>query len=459
VLPAVAGRARALDELRLPPVKQVALENGLRVLVAEHHELPLVELYLIIGAGSAQDPAGKEGVAALTAGSLHRGAAGRSAEEIALAIESLGGRIDVGAGTDGTIASAEFLSKDLDAGIALLREILLEPDFARDEIRRARDEQLAGIVADLENTSRVADKCFSSFLYGDHAYGRPSEGRSATVAKLGRGDVRDYWERWYRPNNTILVLVGDVNTEAAIGLLRRAFGGWAPRPDAVPVRIPAPRPIAERRILLVDKADATQAQIRFGNIAIPRNHPDYVAAQVGNTILGGGFTSRLIEELRVKRSLTYSAWSQFAARLVGGDFRVGTFTKSPTTAETLALALDVEGAFRKGPPPAAALAKAKTYLVGQYPLKVESPDALAARLAEITFNELPRDELQTYRSRVAAVTAKEVAAAASRHMPAPDRVAVVVVGRVAEVREQLQARFGPIRTIDARECETLSARK
>jgi len=180
---------------------------------------------------------------------------------------------------------------------------------------------------------------------------------------------------------------------------------------------------------------------------------------VANTILGGGFTSQLIEELRVKRSLTYAAWSQFAARLTGGDFRVGTFTKSPTTLETLKLALDVAGAFRERSPDPAALDKAKTYLRGQFPLRIEGPDALAGRLAEIEFQGLPEDELRTYRARVAAVSAGEVAQVSAALMPPPEAVAVVVVGKAAEIRDPLTAAFGTIQTMVPADCEKLSARK
>jgi len=455
-LAAWSGGAEA-DDLRLPPVTRATFDNGLRVQVAEYHELPLVEFYLIIGAGAAQDPAGKEGLAALAAAALRRGAGRLSAETLARAIESLGGRIEATAGTEGTTVTGEFLARDFAAGLDLLRQVLLDPTFARDEIRRAREEQVAGIVAGLEETSAVADKCFASFLYGAHPYGRPVEGRRSTVARLGRGDVTDFYDRWYRPNNTILVLVGDVRAADAVVALREAFGAWRARAGALPLRPDPPSPVARRRLLLVDKPDATQTQIRLGNIAMARDNPDYTPALVANTILGGGFTSKLIEELRVKRSLTYSAWSLFAARLGGGDFRLGTFTKSPTTAETLALALAVEGDFRGGPIDPAALDKAKTYLRGQFPLKIESPDALAARLAEIEFYGLPQNELATFRSRVAAVSRAEAARVAERYMPAPETVAVVVVGKAAEIREPLTAKFGPLEVISPEACETLSA--
>lgn len=457
LLAALAVPALATADFRLPPITRATFDNGLRVLVVEYHELPLVEFHLIVGAGAAQDPPGKEGLGALTAGTLTRGTSKLSAEDLARAIETLGGRIAANPGTDGTIVTAEFLTKDFAAGLELLRQVLLEPSFAPDEVRRQRDEQGASIVAGLEDTSAVADKCFAGFLYGMHPYGRPVEGRSTTVPKLTRADVVDFYQHWYHPNDTVLVLVGDVEPGDAMDRLRQALGAWPARPDAVAVRAAPPPRLTSRRVLVVDKPDASQTQIRFGNVAIARSDPDYIPAVVANTILGGGFTSRLIEELRIKRSLTYAAWSTFAARLTGGDFRVGTFTKTPTTAETLAIALEVEGDFRSGPPTAQALLKAKTYLRGQFPLRIESPDALAARLGEAEFNNLGPDELATSRDRVAAVTARDVADVSARLMPPPEAVAVVVVGKAEDVREPLTARLGAVETIAAKDCENLSA--
>ena len=452
------ARAAAAGEFQLPPVTRVTLENGLRVVVAEQREVPLVEMQLLIGAGSAQDPKGDDGAASLTARALTRGAGDRSAVELARAIESLGGELNAGAGTDATIVTAEFLAEDFARGLGLVRDVVVAPRFEKDEVRRARDEQVATILATLEQPSAVADKCFSAFLYGAHPYGRPPDGSIATVKGLGRGDVEDFYERWYHPNNALLVLVGAVSPDEAVAAVRQALGGWKPRPDAVPPRAAPPAPLTARRVLLVDKADATQTQIRFGNVAISRSHPDYLVASVGNTILGGGFTSRLIEELRVKRSLTYSAWSMFAARLLGGDFRVGTFTKSATTVETLRLALSVAGEFRQTAPDAKALEKAKEYLTGQFPLRLESPEALAARLAELEFHGLPEDELTTYQRRVRAVSATDVAAVAARVMPSPEQVAIVVVGKAAEVKGPLEAAFGEVQTVPAAECEGLSRR-
>ena len=454
-----AGLAWAAAELVLPPITRTTLPNGLRVVVAEYHELPLLNVAVFVGAGAAQDPLGKEGVAMLTASALRRGAGDLSAEALAEAIESLGGSIGATAGTDATIVAAEFLAADLDRGLDLLRRVLRDPELARDEVRRARDEQLAALVAGLEEPSVIAERCFAPWLYGGHPYALPVDGRKESVANLGRGDVRDFYDRWYRPNNTILVLVGDVAAADAVQRIQAAFGTWEPRPDAVTERAGRPIDVAERRVLLVDKPDATQTQIRIGAIGMARNDPDLLTSQVANTILGGGFTSRLIEELRVKRSLTYGASSAFVARKVGGDFRIQTFTKTPTTVETLRLALQVMGDFRDRPIDPKLVTKAKTFLRGQYPLRVETPDAIAMRLAEIEFNALPPDDLATYRSRVAAVTSDAASQAARAHMPPPERVVITVVGKASEIKAPLEAAFGPVTVVTPPSCDNLARKK
>jgi predicted Zn-dependent peptidase len=451
----MASVALAADELRLPAVTRTTLPNGLRVVVAEYHELALFDVTVFVGAGAAQDPPGKEGVAMLTASALKRGVDGMSAEELAEKIESLGGVIGAQAGTDATVVTAEFLSRDLTAGLDLLRRVLREPELAREEVRRARDEQVANIVAELEEPGVIAERCFAPWLYARHPYSLPVDGRRDSVADLGRGDVRDFYDRWYRPNDTILVLVGDVKADDAVRRIEAAFGDWKPRPDAVATRAGAPERVSGRRVLLVDKPDATQTQIRIGNVAMARRDPDLLSSQVANTILGGGFTSRLIEELRVKRSLTYGASSAFIARRVGGDFRIQTFTKTPTTVETLRLALDVLADFRNRPPDPKQVDKAKTYMRGQFPIRLESPEAIAMRLAEIEFNDLPPDELETYRGRVAAVTPALAGEMARAHMPSPDEVAITVVGKASEIRAPLEAAFGPVTVVTPPQCDGL----
>jgi zinc protease len=449
--------ASAPAAFELPPVTRVTLENGLRLIVVEVREVPLVELYVMVGAGAAQDPPGKEGLASLTADALTRGAGALSAEDFARAVDSLGGSLGASAGIDATIVNGEFLSDDFAAGLELLRLVLREPTFAGDEIRRARDAQVAALVAALENPATVAEKCFAAFLYGDYPYGRWVDGTKAGVMNIGRGNVRGFHRRWFRPNNTIMAIAGDVDAADAVARVREAFGSWEPRADALPERAPPPVPLTRPRVLLVDEPDASQAQIRIGAIARARNDPALLTAQVANTVLGGGFSSKLVDELRVKRSLTYGASSAFVARLTGGDFRISTFSKSPTAVETAALALEVEAAFRRDPIDPQALDKAKSYLQGQFPLRLETPDALAARLAEIEFFGLPKDDLETYVGRVAAVDPETASQAARRHMPTAEQVAIVVVGPAGEIRPALEERFGPVRVVTRERCDQLVA--
>ena len=362
--------AAASPDVQLPAVTRTVLPNGMRLVVAENHELPLLSITVFVGAGTAQDPPERLGVAQLTADALLRGAGSWDAPQLARAIEDLGATMDAVAGYDATILSADFLADDLDKGIDILRAVLRDPRLEKAEVRRARDELLAQLSADLEDPSTVANQCFASLLYGDHPYGRPLQGLPSTLPEISAKDVRRFYERWYRPNNTILTLVGDVTAERAIEQLRRAFGDWPAAADAVPVRSAPPQPLTARRVLLIDKPDASQSQIRFGGIALRRSDPELLPAQVVNTILGGGFSSILIDELRVKRSLTYGASSGYSARLTGGDFRVMTFSKTETTMQALDLALAVTDRFRTATPAPTALAKAKAFVSGSFARQV-----------------------------------------------------------------------------------------
>ncbi len=329
----------------LPPIAARTLPNGLTVLVAEYHELPIVVFHLLVQGGAAFDPAGKEGVAELTADLIRQGTAHRTAEELAREIEFLGGSIGGDAGYDFSTVSGEFLRKDLDRAFELFTDVALHPAFRPDEFRRVQGLTLAGIVAARENPSSIADRCFQAFLYGRHPYGHPTEGTEASVHRLTTADARTFYDRHYGPQGSVLVVIGDGRTDDLMARAEQAFGGWRSAASP-PAALPVAARVQGRKVLLVDKPDATQAHIRVGNIAIARTDPSYVPAVVTGTILGGGFGSRLIDELRVKRSLTYGAWSYFITHRVPGDFRAATFTKVATAGEALTLTLDLLEAVR-----------------------------------------------------------------------------------------------------------------
>lgn len=331
---------------------------------------------------------------------------------------------------------------------------MLHPAFRPDELRRSQGLALAGIVAARDNPSSVAELCYARYVYGSHPYGHLSQGTEASVKRLARADVQAFYERHYVPDHAILVIIGDASAGELMAKAERAFGGWkkggaALVPPAVPARI------SGRHILLVDKPDATQTHIRVGNVAIARTDPTFVPATVASNVLGGGFGARLIDELRVKRSLTYGAWSGFAARKVPGDFRVGTFTKVGTTGEALQVALDVLDKYAAEGATADELARAKSLMTGQFPKQLETPGAVASKLAELAGYGLPRTELEQYPTRVNATSLADVKQLARRWVPTRDE-AIVIVGPAEQIAPQL-AKFGTVERTTVAGCEAANA--
>jgi predicted Zn-dependent peptidase len=256
------------------------------------------------------------------------------------------------------------------------------------------------------------------------------------------------------PEPPILVIIADASAADLMATADRAFGGWK-RSGATLAAPPAPARITGRHILLVDKPDATQTHIRVGNTAIARTDPSYVQAGVASTILGGGFGARLIDELRVKRSLTYGAWSGFAARKAPGDFRMGTFTKVDTTGQALQVTLDVLQQFATGGATAEELARSQSLLTGQFPKQLETPGAVAGKLAELAGFGLPRSDLEAYPARVNATTLADVASIAKRWISTTD-AAIVIVGPADKIQPQI-ASLGTIERTTPAGCEAPNA--
>jgi zinc protease len=434
----------------LPAVIERRLANGLTLLVVEDRTLPLVVFHLVVPGGSAFDPPGQAGAAALTADLVRKGTARRSAEDLAREIEFLGGTLAGSAGTDFSSVSGEFLSKDLAAAFDLFGDVALAPTFPEDELRRARALMLAGVVAAREDPSAIAGRCFDAYLYGAHPYGRPGSGTEDSLATLDRAAVERFYRHHYVPDGAVLVVIGAVPAVELTAVAEATFGSWRSQAGGQPL-LPLPVRVTGRRLLLVDKADATQAHIRIGNVGIARTDPDYVPAGVASTILGEGFGARLLDELRVKRSLTYSAWSGFNVHRMPGDFRAGTFSKVETTGEALRVALDVLRDFAAAGGTAAELARAQSLRTGQYPRQLETQGALAANLASLYVFGLPFGDLEAYPDRVMAVTLDDVRRIAATYVPTED-AAIVVVGPAATIEPQL-AGLGIVEHTTPQDCD------
>jgi zinc protease len=436
-----AGTARAAG-FQLPPVTRVTLDNGLTVLVMPTRRLPLVDLRLVVRAGSVDDPAGKEGLAHLTADLMTQGAAARSAKQIAEDIEFVGGDLSAGADAERMVVTCEVLKKDLATGIEIFRDVIVQPTFGTAEFQRKKDEALAEIASERDDPATVANNQLLPFAWGRHPLGHPAIGWEPTVGTLTRDDVVGFHGRMVRPERAMLAVVGDVDPQAVIASIKTAFAGWKAGAGKTVESYSAPSLPVGRRILIVSKPEVTQTQIRFVCPGVPRNHPDYYPIRVANTILGSGFTSRLVNEIRVVQGLTYSIGSRFSMNRRAGLYGITTFTRNATLRKTIDATLVEARKLRETGPTEAELDKAKRYLTGQYPLGLQAPDDLAEALLDVEFYGLAPDYLQTFATRINAVTMDDARRALKSYF-CVDELSILVVSNPETAKKDLEG-LGPI---------------
>lgn len=431
----------AAGEVELPPVERAVLENGMTVLVMEDARLPLVNMRLGIWGGSASDPAGAGGLCSLTADLIRKGAGVRSAVEVAELVEFMGGELDSYAEHDYSVIEAEFLAGDFEDGLGLLGDIVLRPAFAPEEFQREKAKTLGRLEQVPDDPYDLADREFNTFLLGDHPYAHPTDGTLSSVRTIGLEHVRDYHDRFYRPQMTVLVIVGDVKQEEALTSVREVFGEWERRGEDR-VAVPTPSPGEGGKILLIDKPDATQTQIRIGNLAVSRGHEDFLPFYVANVLFGGGFTSRLIEEIRVNRGLSYSPRSRFYSMSSGGIFVIKEYTRNEQAMETIEVTLDLVKGLRENPIPPEELAKTKSYVNGLFPLRLERPESLARELLEIEFYGLGDDYIEGFPEAVGGIGAGKLSEVARKYV-AYDDLTFTIIGVASELQEPL-SKYGEV---------------
>lgn len=453
-VPATPPAPQPMRELRFPPFEQRTLANGLRLVAIERHGEPEVSLHLMLPAGQLYEPAAKAGLASATADLLTQGTASRSAQQIAAAIDGVGGSLDSGSGGDFANVSVSVTSDQLDLALELLADVVLHPSFPAAEVERWRSKRLSGLAVQRSNPGYLADVAFQRLVFGAYPYGSPALGTPESLRGLTREDLASFHRAHYLPNGAILAVVGDFRQEQALASVERAFAGWAraaaPRPPVL--ELPAyQRP----KVVVVDKPDAVQTQIRVGQAALAYTDPDFFTATVYGTVLGGSSSGRLFREVRIKRGLAYGAYSGFAEQLVTGSFAARTSTKTASTVQALRVTLDEIAGMATAPVPAVELDEAKTYLNGALPLEIESAGEVAARVLNALGYGLGREFLDSYRDRIGAVTAAAIQrfAAARIH---PQRSVVVLVGNAAAFGPELANEIGPYETIPAAELDPLA---
>lgn len=432
--PPVLGPVRPLT---LPPVVERRLANGLRLLIVEHHELPLVDVRLVVRSGAEMDPAARLGLATLTASLLDEGAGGRDALGIADQAAYLGIGLGTGSGFDMSTLSLHAPTARLDSALALFADVALRPTFPAAELERLKQDRLTALIQLRDRGPAIADRVFPAVLYGDdHPYGRPLNGTEATTKAITRADVQRFYESVYRPNNATLIVVGDVAVDDVLRRVEGLFGGWAQRAVNTP-RLQTPPAAAASRVYVVDKPGAAQSSVRIGAVGVARSTPDYFPLLVMNTILGGSFTSRLNQNLRETHGYTYGARSGFAMRAAAGPFVASAEVVAAKTDSSLIEFFHELRAIRDTVP-AAELEKARSFLQLQLPGDFETTGDIASQLVPIALYDLPLDYYSSYSRRIADVSQADVQRVAQRYVD-PAHLSVVIVGDRASIEPTLRS--------------------
>jgi len=418
----------------MPPVKKTVLSNGLILLHSEDHSLPFVTLQLLVDGGSDRDLSGKEGLSYLTAKGILLGTSGHSASALSEELDFLGASLDSFAGRDYTILSLRVLAANLDKGLALFMETLAKPTFPVKELKREEDKTLALIQSHKEQPGKVAEEAFLKTLFLSGPYRHQTMGTEDSVSRLTRDDVLAFYETYYRPNNCVLAVVGDITAEELKSKL-------IPLVETLPVgdipKIPVETVFSSRRDTVRIDRKITQANIVVGNPGITRDNPDFYASTVMNYILGGGgFASRLLEEVRNKRGLAYSVASFFDTGKYPGSFQVVLQTKNLSAREAICLVLQQMKQIRGELVSDEELEEAKKYLVGSFPLRIDTQSKLANVLLQDEFYGLGLDYPDRYPLLIRSVTRDDILRVAKTYLH-PETCVLIIVGDLKEVGSPL----------------------
>lgn len=435
-----------MSALRVPPHERLVLDNGARLLILPRRDVPLIACTALLSGGALGDPRGKSGVAALTAGLLDKGAGALDARGFADAVEGAGGSLSGAAAPELIALTGQFLARDQALLLELLRAALTEPRFDAEELEklRARYCELIKAAKDTD-PGELIGAYGRALLFRSHPYARPVLGSERSLEAIGRADLQSYHREQLGGNRLVLAFAGDVNVARLKRAVRRMLAGW--RRARAPLRpLTPPAQCRRRAVLLVDAPGAEQTHFWIGGVGVARSYAHRAALDLVNSLYGGSFGSILNTELRVKAGLTYAASSSFTRGRVPAEFAIRSFTRTADTGRALELTLATLARLKRGAITQAALESARAYLLGQYPLSLETAGDWSHALGELEVYGLSPayiDEYPAQLRRVSLAEARRVAAAA---FPDPARVAIVAIGDAARIRRPLE-RLGPVREL------------
>jgi zinc protease len=419
------GLATAAPAAAAPIAHREILPNGIVLLVAERPGVPIVAVRVFLRAGAAFDPADRAGLANLTGALLTRGTANRTGPVLDSAIEFVGGSLEAGAGRDGLTASLSVLTRDLTLGMDLLAEVVLSPTFPADELTRKVAQIQAAIKRSDEDPGTVAGRVLTRLVFPNHPYGAPVEGTIESVGTLTRDDVVGFYQRHVRPDTAIVAVVGDVTVDEARREVLKRFGGWA-RPKTPAPSVAAVSPGGAPRAETVQR-QLTQATILLGRQAIRQVDPDYFPLTVASYVLGGGSASRLYSRVRDDGGLAYAVYSYVAPARYGASFVVSAQTRTAEVGKVSTILSEELARMTRDPVRNDELKLAQDYLIGSFPLRLDTTAKVADFVVAIEAQGLGLDYAERYKAGIAKVTAADVQRVARKFFR-PDTFDRVVVG-------------------------------
>ncbi|MBI4874552.1 MAG: insulinase family protein [Acidobacteria bacterium] len=429
-----------LAPYKLPPVTEKTLPNGLRVVMLEDRRFPMVTLRLAFSAGSKFDPPEKSGLAETVAAVLKEGTPKRKSQQIAEELATLGASLNTSASADNLSLAANVLAENMPGLLDLVADVARNAVFPEEEVALRKQNREQELAAARAQSDTLAEERFTALVFGAHPYGRflPT---AESIARIDRAALAGFRDRMLAPNNAVLILLGALpSPAAALKLVESKFGDWARKP--VPAPPAAKFPEAKRSLILIDRPDSVQADIRVGQFAVPRPHPDYFPLMVGNSILGGGANSRMFLNIREEKGFAYDAHSELQARKDASLFAAVTQVRNEVIGEAVEAVLHELDRMGQERVSAQELSEVKNYLNGVFVLRLETQDGLANQLAMTRTMGLPESYLETYVTRIRSVEPDQIQGAAKKYVT-PEDAAIVVVGDAQKLAKPLE-KFGPV---------------
>ncbi|MEJ7766846.1 MAG: pitrilysin family protein [Chitinophagaceae bacterium] len=427
---------------KLPPFEKTVLKNGLTIYLMEQHEVPVIDVSVIMPAGAIYDNPQQSGIAVMTAASLKLGTKNMSKAKLEEELDFLGAEVATDDSKESAYLKAKFAAKDSEKVLNIIRDILLTPVFDTTEFEKQKKLLVAQLERAKESPRNVIGEYFDQVMYRGHVYSNPTNGTIATVTRLTAADAQKFYKTYYIPNGSAFAIVGDFVTKDMKAKLTSLFSTW--QKGSVPSKATDNLSAAsnESAVLLVNKDDAKETTFFIGGQGVPRNNPDFVAMEVVNTVFGGRFTSWLNDELRVNSGLTYGATSGFNRLKSAGTFRISTFTATKNTEAAIDKTLEVLKRLHTNGIDEKTLASAKNYVKGQYPPRHETSEQLAGLLTQMFWYDFDESFINNFQKNVDGLTLEKAKQVIAKYFPR-DKLQFVMVGKAADIRA-IAAKYGKV---------------